>query len=500
MQLAVVALAITLFVPESLATTLIYTNDVYGDIEPCGCRKNPQGGMARLAVFLERTPDSDRLMLDGGDLLFSTLDVPDVLQPQTRLQAEYLVRALNELGQDAVVPGEKDFALGLDTFQDLRAMAKFKFLAANLLWRDKPLLDPHAIFEGIDPEGKPLKIGVFGLIGMNLRLPDGLTVKDPLVAAKREVEALEDETDLVIALTHQAYEADTALAQEVDDIDIIVGGHSQAFLQEPPLVEGTRIFQAAYRNQVVGRVALRSPVTLEGHELLPLDEGFEPKDSKTGLGGKMNALVEEFKKAVAKLNSKPVQREAALSPSTYQTFPNCAECHAEAFDFWRKTSHARALEPLLEANQIRNKECLSCHTLGLGKPGGYPNLIAMLVPQSGTALAPEETAGFLKNLSGAKDLSNLVKLRETDQTALPLQQVLKRVNRSWAPVQCEHCHAVGVMHPGVASHSKEVAKDVCLSCHKIERAPAWYGADRKPNWPIIEAKRAMIACPLMTKK
>jgi hypothetical protein len=45
---------------------LIHSNDVLGEIEPCGCRSNPLGGMIRKEKFLnshpllQKTPDGRR--------------------------------------------------------------------------------------------------------------------------------------------------------------------------------------------------------------------------------------------------------------------------------------------------------------------------------------------------------------------------------------------------------------------------------------------------------
>src|SRR4051812_1414818 len=70
--------------------TLIYSNDVLGEVEPCGCRTNPTGGMARKANFLEtlkaKPETGEFLQLDAGDLLFPTDTIPDALVKQSELQ------------------------------------------------------------------------------------------------------------------------------------------------------------------------------------------------------------------------------------------------------------------------------------------------------------------------------------------------------------------------------------------------------------------------------
>ena len=77
--------------PMARAATLIYSNDVLGEIEPCGCRNNPQGGMLRKANLIQRQTDQSIVQLDGGDLLFPTLNIPEPLVEQSSLPIEELL-------------------------------------------------------------------------------------------------------------------------------------------------------------------------------------------------------------------------------------------------------------------------------------------------------------------------------------------------------------------------------------------------------------------------
>src|SRR4051794_9102822 len=99
-------------VPSVQAATLVHTNDVFGDIEPCGCRTNPLGGMVRKANLLKKLKDPFVVQVDAGDLLFSSLELPELLAQQAEVQAGYLLKSMDQVHHDAVVPGEKDFALG----------------------------------------------------------------------------------------------------------------------------------------------------------------------------------------------------------------------------------------------------------------------------------------------------------------------------------------------------------------------------------------------------
>lgn len=54
---------------------------------------------------------------------------------------------------------------------------------------------------------------------------------DEIESLKKETKKLRDSgVNIIIALGHSGIEKDVTIAKEVDDIDVIVGGHSHTFL------------------------------------------------------------------------------------------------------------------------------------------------------------------------------------------------------------------------------------------------------------------------------
>jgi peroxiredoxin len=49
----------------------------------------------------------------------------------------------------------------------------------------------------------------------------------------------------------------------------------------------------------------------------------------------------------------------------------CGVCHEPEQQTWELTSHASAFDTLVEHGADRNAECVSCHVVGLGQPGGH---------------------------------------------------------------------------------------------------------------------------------
>jgi hypothetical protein len=482
---------------------IVHSNDVLGEIEPCGCRSNPLGGMARKANLLAGIEKKDAVIqLDAGDLLFPSDSLPPMLEKQSERQAEYLLKAMDQLHHDAGVPGEKDFALGWKTFEKLRAHTKVKFLAANLsLAKGGKAFEPYAIFKRKDDQGKTVRVAVIGLVGDDLQWPKALKVSPPIEAAKKQIAALRGKADFIVALTHEGLDADKELATAVPGIDIIIGGHTQSFLQQSLKVNGAQIYQSSFRNQYIGIIPLTHPIDFKDYQLIGLDPAY---DSPEGKPGTMDLLVKKFKTDVAKLNlDDSAATEAQLEKSglnkapKFQTWPRCAECHLEQYDFWRKTPHARALDPLVRADQSANKECLSCHTVGLGDPSGLIDIakLAEVRDEKGVHTLPVPQLNlFLKAMAEAKDLETPISLTPEDKP-VPLQQVLNRLDHAWTPVQCENCHTGAQDHPFTPGLSKQVAVTRCVQCHTPERAPAWYLKDGKLNEAFATEKIKAMSCP-----
>jgi len=78
--------------------------------------------------------------------------------------------------------------------------------------------------------------------------------------------------------------------------------------------------------------------------------------------------------------------EPAAGEATYVGSGKCKKCHLAEYKSWSSNKHAKAIETLMpdqatEAKTAHNLDpkkdytkdatCMACHTVGLGKPGGY---------------------------------------------------------------------------------------------------------------------------------
>jgi peroxiredoxin len=50
----------------------------------------------------------------------------------------------------------------------------------------------------------------------------------------------------------------------------------------------------------------------------------------------------------------------------------CQSCHAAEYQTWLDSPHAHAVKTLEERGKLEDETCLTCHTTGFDKPGGFP--------------------------------------------------------------------------------------------------------------------------------
>ncbi len=227
---------------EEVHLTILHTNDWHSRIEPFpmdGSKFQGQGGAALRAKLIQqiRSEEKNVLLLDAGDIVQGT--------PYYNLfGGEPEIRLMNEMKYDACTIGNHDFDNGLDGLAAMVKNAQFPFLSANYNFSNTVLSGKTSAWKLF--EFNHVRIGVFGL-GIK---PDELigakqfgdtTYIDAMEKAHSTAAFLKHEAhcDLVICLSHLGYKyndkkySDVQLAQESENIDLILGGHTHTFLDFP---------------------------------------------------------------------------------------------------------------------------------------------------------------------------------------------------------------------------------------------------------------------------
>lgn len=447
---------------------MFYTHDGMGELEPCGCRANPMGGVIRLKNALKKNATTGpSLYVDTGNSYLESREVAPSLREPIRIQSEKLAEAHRELGLKLYVPGEKDFALGLDHFKKLVKISKVTPLSLNL--RETSSSNSSFFKPDFAIKSGETNYRFVGLHGSDLTLPEELTVSDATEALKKYLaEQPLKPQDRLVVLSEMTMEKDLKLAETFPSISLIVGSRDQAFTQKPVTVGTTIIVQTSYRNQYLGIVNFSDsgPAT---PTLIGLDESFEVSPD-----AKLVKIIADWKKSTRKFSNV----STPLAPQTgakFQTFPSCVSCHETVFKFWMGTAHSQALTPLLAKDQFSQPQCLTCHTLKHDR--------GALELENGKKLNWTDHANFMKDLA-----------QFSRQGTPPPKPSLDQVKHAWGAVQCENCHGPAGNHPFEGALKKSVPETTCLKCHTEERAPSWYEGKRlKPG--IVDSKKKLIQCP-----
>lgn len=226
--------------------TLLHFNDVY-NVEPR--KKEPVGGIARFVTRMNELKNEAEKRNEPALCLFSG----DAFNPSltsTVTKGKHMVPALNAVGIDVACYGNHDFDFGVDELVDMAAACNFPWLISNVV--DKVTGEPLANgLETFSLNWQAHRIGFIGLIEREWLVtlhtidPDDVIFEDFCLCAKRLGKQLRDEgAELVIALSHMRMPNDYLLAQEVAEIDIVLGGHDHHYEVTPTQPYGTYVLNS----------------------------------------------------------------------------------------------------------------------------------------------------------------------------------------------------------------------------------------------------------------
>lgn len=291
------------------------------------------------------------VLVDGGDM-FDLKSNP--------VKHRYIVRGMRDMQYDAINIGDQDLTEGADFLREQASEAALPLISATVTSREATWNAVVPPFRIIEQGG--LRLGIIGsgmtdsfrfLTGAQ---QSGLSIAENYDPLKRRVKTLRRTCDLIVVLSHAGLGDNTALAKAVDDIDLIIGAHTQIRTDEPVLVGQTRIVQAGKNSEHLGMITLtvqNGVIQQATNRLIPLDDTV-PADPD------MQALADEY------LTFLERERSRADIPQV-KPVAECASCHAEQTMQWQTTAHAHAFDTLVRQGKTDNPECLTCHVT----PGGH---------------------------------------------------------------------------------------------------------------------------------
>jgi len=268
--------------------TLLHSNDLHGDFLAETVDDRLIGGVSRLSGYVNKTrrEEPNTIYCIAGDMFRgSVID--------SEFQGVSTIEIMNMLAPDVVTIGNHETDYGIAHLLFLEKCAKFPIINSNLHIRtnNARLFKPYYIAE---TDGmKILFIGILtedvisqtrheGIIGSIVDVHEATQEIGRICNAYHAVDI-----DLTVLLTHIGFEEDKKLAQQLDPawgVDIIIGGHSHTFLNEPAVVNNILIVQAGTGTDQIGRFDLlidtdTNSVSNYHWQSVPIDASHCPKDA-----------------------------------------------------------------------------------------------------------------------------------------------------------------------------------------------------------------------------
>ena len=410
--------------PDNIA--ILFSSDIQGYYEPCGCTEILKGGIARASGYISTIDKpKTRILVDLGNMTAGP-------QKWQQIGLRTYLEALGKMKYSAVNIGANELTLPAADLQNIIKTSPVEFISANVQTKDgTPLAKPYRqLFVN---NLRITLVGVFQQHGED-ELNKQFKISDINQTLSNLLPSLRKNTDVIVLLAA----CDDAKIQEIanshPEIDIILGGRVQQASRQIKQIGDCWVASHADKGNLIGLVnvditddgvvakSTSHMQVLEESQGAPVDKRFAQ-------------MVEDYNAELARLNREeglkawgiPI-RPAPADAGKYVGSATCMGCHPKAYAVWKKSDHAKAYSSLVRRKRASNPGCVKCHVLDLGAADGFVGL-----------------------------------------TRSP-----GRIN-----VQCESCHGRGSAH--VAARSQGLSKDIgkftpvmensCVICHDCKHSP-----------------------------
>lgn len=245
---ALAALAGSLAVPvqpeaadqDALTLRIVHTNDMHARFEQVSklaalCSPDEAekglcyGGFARIATLVRQTRAASMpsLFLNAGDTYQGSMWY-------NVYKWKIVATFMNILAPDAASLGNHEFDDGVSGLLPFLDAAKFPIVTANLDLSQEPELARSKLRNSTVLTVHDRKIGVIGYLTPETKIisvTEKVGFKDEVECIREEAKRLKAEgVEILIALGHSGFDVDKKIAKEVEDIDLVIGGHTNTFL------------------------------------------------------------------------------------------------------------------------------------------------------------------------------------------------------------------------------------------------------------------------------
>ncbi len=426
------ALLVLIWTQSSVADQLniIYTGNLNGELEPCGCTmEGDLGGIRRQATVIDdlRKQDANLVLLSSGGLLSADI-------PSDKIKSRFILSGMQQLEYDAIGVQEHDLLFGVDFLIEHGLNIGLSLVASNTLpsppfFRSQEIVrQDHRLifFQWLDIENntdmKPRS--------QQQIFKEQLSLRQALKQA-RKTGAL-----TILATTRKLKRVKQSFPLPLVDI-LIIPTRADSYA-EPQHIDNTLLLQPGARGMRLGKLSLQleqGRIKNWQHEVIDLLQTVADAPRLQDWYDNYNAALKEDYQQRTRL-----KQQTEKSDSPYAGAQQCKACHSSEYSAWQKTRHADAYGSLLAVNKVFDPACIGCHSVGFGQAGGF--LDASLTPQ----------------------LTN---------------------------VQCESCHGAARQHSLSAgkvkvTNSGWTKEKMCRQCHIGNHSPSF---DLKTYWPRVSHRK-----------
>jgi len=359
-----------------------------------------------------RAGNADLILVSTGGLLGTT-------QVAHQVTNRFILKGMAALEYDAIGMQGHDLVYGLEVL----TAQQLPWVATNWSRSGGDNKQPALISSALLVERGSLTVGFLNWFAPQASQQhshaamQGQYASD-LQVLEKQLRALKAQSVFTIVAANGTEQSLTKLPLEL--IDVLLLSASDENYLTPEKDGQTWIIRAGTRGQRLGHLTLSSEGygawELKSHEVIELDETVpDAKRLDTWYEQYESALVQDY-------NVREQQAKKTLADGHYVGDKMCGLCHSNQKVQWEITEHARAYQSLLAVSKQFDANCVACHVVGFGQPGGFSSALAK------------------------PDLRN---------------------------VGCEACHGPAKAHQlnGGTAPLSPVTVSVCTSCHTIEHSP-----------------------------
>jgi len=447
--------------------TVLFTADLWGQLEPCGCSADMRGGLDRAAAYVkERRAAGPTLLVDAGDAWFDALHYEPRNVPQADRRARAVARSLAAMGVDAKAFFERDRVLPVEGFPEGRELRGPKVMEAGGVrlglvpvdatadgWeaalaggvaaaRDQGAQVVAALVHAPRPRvlalsGAAAQAGADFVVGSHI---DAIAEGEEARMVEAEVPVFftqaRGQSLLEIRLVRRG-EGPLQIAgnpaereREIEALEERIRGYEQRIVALPKGADAApfraKVEELQARRRALAEATVEPPATGNylAWKFVPVTEDRASDPAVKQILADYDRDVAEANLAWAKANPRPCPT-AAPGEASFVGGAVCAGCHPAAQAFWQETRHAHAWQTLVSVNKQYDLSCIGCHVTGWEKPGG----------------------------------------------ACDVARTEGREN-----VTCESCHGPGSLHAAAPAQAKlpaAVPESTCVGCHTPENSTAF---------------------------